>query len=100
MTIENLSATQAMQDAIKVRRLAKATISNALVIGSGEIEDLVDLTDSTDDADAGTVVNVTKGATNVGRDTNPGNPAGATVNIADGNAGCPTDIFGWTGYSL
>jgi hypothetical protein len=100
MTIENLSATQAMQDAIKVRRLAKATIINALVIGSGEIEDLVDLTDNADDADAGTVVNVTKGATNVGRDTNPGNPAGATVNIADGNAGCPTDIFGWTGYSL
>ena len=100
MTIENLSATQPMQDAIKVRRLAKATIENALVIGSGEIQDLVDLTDSMDDADAGTVVNVTKGATNVGRDTNPDNPAGATVNIADGNAGCPTGIFGWTGYSL
>ena len=100
MTIENLSTAQAMQDAIKVRRLAKATISNALVIGSGEIEDLVDLTDSKDDADAGTVVNVTKSATNVGRDTNPSNPAGATVNIADGNAGCPTSIFGWTGYNL
>ena len=100
MTIENLSTAQAMQDAIKVRRLAKATISNALVIGSGEIEDLVDLTDSKDDADAGTVVNVTKSATNVGRDTNPSNPAGATVNIAAGNAGCPTSIFGWTGYNL
>ena len=100
MTIENLSTAQAMQDAIKVRRLAKATISNALVVGSGEIEDLVDLTDSKDDADAGTVVNVTKSATNVGRDTNPSNPAGATVNIADGNAGCPTSIFGWTGYNL
>ena len=100
MTIENLSTTQPMQDAIKVRRLAKATIENALVIGSGEIQDIVDLTDSMDDADAGTVVNVTKGATNVGRDTNPDNPAGATVNIADGNAGCPTGIFGWTGYSL
>ena len=100
MTIENLSTAQAMQDAIKVRRLAKATISNALVIGSGEIEDIVDLTDSKDDADAGTVVNVTKSATNVGRDTNPSNPAGATVNIADGNAGCPTSIFGWTGYNL
>ena len=100
MTIENLSTAQAMQDAIKVRRLAKATISNALVIGSGEIEDLVDLTDGKDDADAGTVVNVTKSATNVGRDTNPSNPAGATVNIADGNAGCPTSIFGWTGYNL
>ncbi len=100
MTIENLSTTQAMQDAIKVRRLAKADIQNALVLGSGEIEDIVDLTDSKDDADAGTVVNVTKSATNVGRDTNPDNPAGATVNITSGNTGCQTDIFGWTGYSL
>ena len=100
MTIENPPTAQAMQDAIKVRRLAKATISNALVLGSGEIEDLVDLTDGKDDADAGTVVNVTKSATNVGRDTNPSNPAGATVNIADGNAGCSTSIFGWTGYNL
>ena len=100
MTIENLSTTQAMQDAIKVRRLAKADIQNALVLGSGEIEDIVDLTDSKDDADAGTVVNVTKNATNVGRDTNPDNPAGATVNIISGNTGCQTDIFGWTGYSL
>ena len=100
MTIENLSTTQAMQDAIKVRRLAKADIQNALVLGSGEIEDIVDLTDSKDDADAGTVVNVTKSATNVGRDTNPDNPAGATVNITSDNTGCQTDIFGWTGYSL
>ena len=100
MTIENLAENQAMQDAIKVRRLAKATINNALVLGSGLIEQLVDLTDSKDNAADGTVVNVTKGATNVEEDTNSNNPAGATVNIAAGNAGCPTDIFGWTGYAL
>ena len=98
MTIENLSATQAMQDAIKVRRLAKANIENALVKGSGLIEQLVDLTDSKDNADAGTVVNVTSEATNVEEQTNSGNPAGSTVNIAAGNAGCANDIFGWTGY--
>lgn len=100
MTIENLAEEQAMQDAIKVRRGAKATINNALVIGSGVIENLVDLTDSRGNAADGTVVNVTKQATNVEEDTNSNNPAGATVNIADGNAGCPTDGFSWTGYSL
>ena len=100
MTIENLSTSQAMQDAIKVRRLAKANIQNALVKGSGEIQELVDLTDSKDPADAGTVVNVTNEATNVGKQTNSGNPAGAKVNIAAGNSGCATNIFGWTGYSL
>ena len=100
MTIENLSTSQAMQDAVKVRRLAKANIQNALVKGTGKIDELVDLTDSKDPADAGTVVNVTNEATNVGKQTNSGNPAGATVNIAAGNSGCATNIFGWTGYSL
>lgn len=99
MTIENLSSYP-MQDAIKVRRLAKATINNALVIGSGEIQELVDLTDGLDDADPTSIINVTNGATNVGAQTNSGNPEGATVNIADGNTGCETDIFGWTGYTL
>ena len=100
MTIENLATGATMQDAIKVRRGAKATIENALVIGSGEIEELVDLSDSKGTGDAASVINVTKGVANVGKDTNDGNPAGATINIASGNTGCPTDIFGWTGYSL
>ena len=98
MTIENLATAQPMQDAIKVRRSAKATIENALVTGSGKIEELVDLNDGKGTADAGSVINVTKGATDVDADAN--NPAGATVNIAAGNTGCPADIFGWTGYRL
>ena len=100
MTIENLSDNQAMQDAIKVRRGAKATIENALVLGPGVIEELVDLQDGKGTAADGTTVNVTKSATNVEKDTNANNPAGATVNIAAGNSGCPTDGFGWTGYAL
>ena len=100
MTIENLSDNQAMQDAIKVRRGAKATIENALVLGPGVIEELVDLQDGKGTAADGTTVNVTKSATNVEKDTNASNPAGATVNIAAGNSGCPTDGFGWTGYAL
>ena len=100
MTIANYSASQAMQDAIKIRRGAKATINNALVIGSGEIQELVDLSDGKGTGDEGCVINVTKGATNVGKDTNDGNPSGATISIVSGNTGCDTGIFGWTGYSL
>ena len=100
MTIENLSANQPMQDAIKIRRGAKATVNNALVKGSGVIEELVDLQDSKGPAADGTVINVTKEATAVENDTNSKNPAGATVNITSGNTGCPTDGFGWTGYRL
>ena len=100
MTIENLSENQAMQDAIKVRRGATANIRNAVVKGSGVIEELVDLQDSKGTAADGTTVNVTKEATNVEKDINDNNPAGATVNIATGNTGCPTTDFGWTGYSL
>lgn len=100
MTIENLATATSMQDAIKVRRGAKATIENALVAGSGNIEELVDLNDGKGTGDAGCVINVTKNATNVDSDVNEKNPAGATVNITSGNTGCPADIFGWTGYSL
>ena len=100
MTIENLAEEQAMQDAIKVRRGAKATITNALVLGTGVIEELVDLQDSKGNAADGTSIQVTKGAANVEKDTNDKNPAGAVVEIADGNTGCPTTDFGWTGYEL
>ena len=100
MTIENLAEGQAMQDAIKVRRGAKATITNALVLGTGVIEELVDLQDSKGNAADGTSIQVTKGAANVEKDTNDKNPAGAVVEIADGNTGCPTTDFGWTGYEL
>ena len=59
MTIENLSEAAEMVDAIKIRRGAKATITNALVIGTGAVDDLVDLTDSKGDAQGTTVISVT-----------------------------------------
>lgn len=109
MTIENLALIYdpetgdeipSLVDAIKVRRGATATITNAIVMGNGKISDLVDLTDGNGDAAESTSISVTKTATNVDNDTNANNPAGATVSIVSGNTGCPTDIFGWTGYSL
>ena len=100
MTIETLSSTQSMQDAIKIRRGATATITNALVKGSGAIENLVDLTDSKSNADSATSIQVTKEATNVEADQNSSNTGNGTVTIEDGHTGCPTNIFGWTGYTL
>ena len=103
MTIENLSEDNEigrMQDAIKVRRGAKATIVNALVKGTGVFDELVDLTDGKGTAANGTTVSVTAEGSAAGVGNNSGNPAGTTVNVASGNTGCNTGIFGWTGYSL
>ena len=98
MTIENLSATQEMQDAIKVRRGAEASITNALVKGSGLITNLVDLTDGRGMADNASDINVTNEATDVTTETNKGTCT-ATVTVAPGNTGCTLD-FAWTGYNL
>ena len=104
MTIETLATATGpegtMVDAIKIRRGAKAAIENALVKGSGVISEIVDLTDGKGSAADGTSVEVTSEASNVTADTNSSNPAGSTVTIEAGHTGCPTNIFGWTGYQL
>ncbi len=58
MTIVNNSTFQ-MHDAIKVRRGATATITNALVKGSGETKDLIDFVDSKGDGTVASSVSVT-----------------------------------------
>ena len=90
-----------MQDVIKIRRGAKATVINALVKGTGTVADLVDCTDGKGDAAAGTVVELTNSLTTpiIGKDKKPGANA-TTIDIKAGNTGCPTDIFAWTGYKF
>ena len=63
-----------MQDVIKIRRGAKATINNALVKGIGSAQDLVDCTDSKGSAAAGTVINITNALTYpiLGTESKPG----------------------------
>lgn len=100
MTIENLASAQSMQDAIKIRRGAAAHITNAFVTGSGAIENLIDLTDSKGDAAASTEISVTNSATNVTSAEINQNGTYERVGIVEGNAGCPTTGFGWTGYSF
>lgn len=100
MTIENLSAEAEMQDAIKIRRGAKATITNALVKGSGTVTDLVDLKDSKGTANAATSINVTKQLDqSPEKDINTESGVG-TVNITDGNTGTDQILFSWTGYKF
>lgn len=89
-----------MQDVIKIRRGAKATITNALAKGSGAVQDFVDCTDSKGDAAAGTAINITRSLSNpiTGTEKKPG-ANNATINVAAGNTGCPSNIFAWTGYT-
>ena len=98
MTIENLAEAAVMQDAIKIRRGAKATIINALVKGTGEVEELVDLTDNKGDAQAETSISVTNelGASLTGEEVH----GTGNVTVAEGNTGASAADFGWTGYQF
>lgn len=85
-----------MQDVIIIRRGAKATIENALVKGTGTAQDVIDL----NGANAATAISLTNQLTSV-TDMLINPEAGlANVKIEDGNTGCATDIFSWTGYQF
>ena len=86
-----------MQDVFKIRRGAKATITNALVKGTGTAIDIVDLNDGKGAGDATSVINITNKLTNItGKQLN----GTGAVTFSDHNTGCPTDIFAWTGYKF
>lgn len=92
-----------MHDVIKVRRGAIANIENALVKGQGQVKDLIDLKDKKGDGQESSVISLTNSLTTPfsGKDINK--EEGTTyenVKIEDGNTGCPTNLFGWTGYQL
>lgn len=90
-----------MHDVIKVRRGAKATITNALVTGKGQAKDLIDLTDGKGNGNTASVISLTNNleAAVSGKEINPADGY-ADVKVEAGNTGCPTDIFGWTGYAF
>ncbi|MDD3319978.1 MAG: hypothetical protein PHS59_00845 [Paludibacter sp.] len=98
----NTTTNQAkfMQDVLKIRRGAKATITNALVTGIGSAQDLVDCTDSKGDAAAGTVISLTNSLTYpfLGSESKSGANA-ASITVAAGNTGCSSSLFAWTGYT-
>ena len=105
---------KSMQDVIKVRRGAKATIINALVKGTGTAQDLIDMTDSRGTGNPNSTISLTNVLVNpfTGKEVNynatQSYDGGAnlfgnnisTLKIEAGNTGCPTDIFAWTGYNF
>ena len=97
MTIENLAENAEMQDAIKIRRGATATVKNALVKGNGKVTDLIDFTDKKGAGQAGDAFSVTNQLAHGVTDKEVN---GSTeVTVTNGNTGCTAD-FTWTGYQL
>lgn len=97
ITIVNESAFE-MQDAVKVRRGAKATITNLLIKG-GSATDLIDLTDGKGNGHAGTVVEYKNGGMVVkGQEVK--NPDNANIKANSNITGANTTVFGWTGYQF
>lgn len=108
ITIINNGAHTAftMQDVIKVRRGAKATITNSYSkFGAGVNTtgvDFIDLGDSKGNAAAGTSITYTRDAGNGLGTAAIKNPAGdATLTeSATPLTGASTSVFGWTGYTF
>jgi len=88
-----------MQDAVKIRRGATATITNLLIKGT-KFTDLIDLTDGKGTANAATNISYKKDVTTVsGKELNNTNITGATVTANTTNTGANTSVFAWTGFT-
>ncbi|WP_299015627.1 hypothetical protein [uncultured Polaribacter sp.] len=105
LTIINNGNAVNMADAIKVRRGATATITNAYVaLGAGaSYSDFIDLQDGKTDANDNT--NITAiGNTDNGLDINDNKnttTGGATISTSAGTSGgADNSVFAWTGYSF
>ena len=85
-----------MKDVIKIRRGAKATITNALVKGSGCTIDLIDMNDSKGAGSASSSISIT-------HTLNFKNKLNGTLNTftePTTNTGADASLFTWTGYNI
>lgn len=97
ITIVNESEFE-MQDAVKIRRGAKATITN-LVLRGGSCTDLIDMTDGKGNGNAASsIVYHNAGMTIKGQEVK--NPGNASITTNNANTGANTSVFNWTGYSF
>lgn len=96
ITIVNESTFE-MQDAVKVRRGAKATITNLLVKGT-TATDLIDMTDGKGNGHAGTVIEYKNDGMTVKQEVK--NPDNANIKSNSAITGANTSVFGWTGYKF
>ncbi len=93
----NTDKTTLMQDAIKIRRGAKATITNAIIKGTGSVADLVDLTDSKGAGDPTSGVSLTSQLTTA--PTREVSGVGV-VTVGGNNTGADKAVFAWTKYAF
>lgn len=103
--VNNGAATEAtMQDVFKIRRGAKATITNAYAkFGAGvKAGDMIDLTDSKGGATEDTSVAFTRDAANGLGEAPVKNTTlgGATLTESNTNTGASTTAFAWTKYTF
>lgn len=97
ITIVNESEFE-MQDAVKIRRGAKATITN-LVLRGGSCTDLIDMTDGKGNGNAASsIIYHNAGMTIKGQEVK--NPGNASITTNNANTGANTSVFNWTGYSF
>lgn len=102
MTIVNNAANtqnnvDRMQDVIKIRRGAKATITNALVKGTGGTVDLIDMNDGKGAGNAESSISITNSLSITGNELN------GTLNTLTkpaNNTGADASLFAWTSYDL
>lgn len=105
LTIINNGDTVDMADAIKVRRGATATITNAyVVLGAGATySDFIDLQDGKTDANDNTSITAVGNAANGLDITDNKNTTsgGATITTTSGTSGgADNSVFAWTGYNF
>lgn len=101
MTIVNNAANATdnvdrMQDVIKIRRGAKATIKNVLVKGTGGAIDLIDLNDGKGTGVATSTISITNSLALTGKKQN----GEALVTEAAANAGADLTVFAWAKYKF
>lgn len=106
-TIENITIANSaanttdnvdrMQDVIKIRRSAKATIKNALVKGTGGAIDLIDMNDKKGTGNLNSSVNITNALSLTGKKV-----YGQLNNFIESTAnyGADKSLFTWSGYNF
>ena len=74
-----------------------------MVKGQGQVKDLIDLTDGKGDGQESSKISLTNSLSTQFSGKEINKKEGTSYNdvkIENGNTGCPTNIFGWTGYKL
>lgn len=95
--------TRQMNNVLKIRRGAKATIVNALVKGTGSVKSagaIVDMTDGKGSGDVTSAISITNQLTSSATEYKFGTETFSNVKVESGNSGCTTSMFAWTGYNF